>query len=121
MIYAGLIPGLSIAHKEFAEGLAPGCFGPGPGVGKSEIFGWEVFMTFLLVMTVYAAAVVKPGHGNTAPLAIGLSLYAAALTGKDLRLIGALCSMLVAAGETKSPLSEHKRMNFFGSKFGSIV
>jgi aquaporin TIP len=38
-------------------------------------------MTFLLVMTVYAAAVVKPGHGNTAPLAIGLSLYAAALTG----------------------------------------
>lgn len=41
----------------------------------------QVFMTFLLVMTVYAAAVVKPGHGNTAPLAIGLSLYAAALTG----------------------------------------
>jgi aquaporin TIP len=38
-------------------------------------------MTFLLVMTVYAAAVAKPGHGNTAPLAIGLSLYAAALTG----------------------------------------
>lgn len=32
-------------------------------------------------MTVYAAAVAKPGHGNTAPLAIGLSLYAAALTG----------------------------------------
>lgn len=41
----------------------------------------QVFMTFLLVMTVYAAAVAKPGHGNTAPLAIGLSLYAAALTG----------------------------------------
>ena len=39
-------------------------------------------MTFLLVMTVYAAAVVKPGHGNTAPLAIGLALYAAALTGE---------------------------------------
>jgi hypothetical protein len=38
--------------------------------------------TFLLVMTVYAAAVAKPGHGNTAPLAIGLSLYAAALTGE---------------------------------------
>jgi hypothetical protein len=41
-------------------------------------------MTFLLVMTVYAAAVAKPGHGNTAPLAIGLSLYAAALTGEQL-------------------------------------
>ena len=38
-------------------------------------------MTFLLVMTVYASAVAKPGHGNTAPLAIGLSLYAAAISG----------------------------------------
>lgn len=43
----------------------------------------QVFMTFLLVATVYAAAVAKPGHGNTAPLAIGLSLYAAALTGES--------------------------------------
>jgi aquaporin TIP len=43
--------------------------------------GWEMMMTFLLVMTVYAAAVTKPGLGNMAPLAIGLSLYAAALTG----------------------------------------
>lgn len=40
-------------------------------------------MTFLLVMTVYAAAVAKPGHGNTAPLAIGLSLYAAAISGEQ--------------------------------------
>jgi hypothetical protein len=32
-------------------------------------------------MTVYASAVIKPGHGNTAPLAIGLSLYAAAISG----------------------------------------
>lgn len=38
-------------------------------------------MTFLLVVTVYAAAVSKPGMGNTAPLAIGLSLYAAAISG----------------------------------------
>jgi aquaporin TIP len=41
-------------------------------------------MTFLLVMTVYAAAVAKPGHGNTAPLAIGLSLYAAAISGTQM-------------------------------------
>jgi glycerol uptake facilitator-like aquaporin len=43
----------------------------------------QVMMTFLLIMTVYASAVSKPGHGNTAPLAIGLSLYAAALTGES--------------------------------------
>lgn len=82
LIYTGLIPGLHLLTKEFEGGIAPGCFGPGPNVTKSEVFGWEVCMTFLLVMTVYAAAVAKPGHGNTAPLAIGLSLYAAALTGE---------------------------------------
>lgn len=83
LIYTGLIPGLSLLQKEFEGGIAPGCFGPGPNVTKAGIFGWEVCMTFLLVMTVYAAAVSKPGHGNTAPLAIGLSLYAAALTGEQ--------------------------------------
>lgn len=44
-------------------------------------------MTFFLVMTVYASAVARPNHGNTAPLAIGLSLYASALSGGD-RLLG---------------------------------
>uniref|UniRef100_A0A383W8G4 Aquaporin n=1 Tax=Tetradesmus obliquus TaxID=3088 RepID=A0A383W8G4_TETOB len=81
MIYAGLIPGLHIASTYRTGTIAPGCFGPGPDVTNGELFWWEVFMTFLLVATVYAAAVAKPGHGNTAPLAIGLSLYAAALTG----------------------------------------
>jgi glycerol uptake facilitator-like aquaporin len=81
LIYTGLIPGLSIAQKHFHGGLAPGCFGPAPGVTAAELFGWESLMTMLLVLTVYAAAVTKPGHGNAAPLAIGLSLYAAALTG----------------------------------------
>ncbi|KIZ06807.1 Aquaporin PIP1-2 [Monoraphidium neglectum] len=81
LIYTGLIPGLHLLQKDFQGGIAPGCFGPAPGVNNSEVFGWELLMTFLLVMTVYAAAVAKPGHGNTAPLAIGLSLYAAALTG----------------------------------------
>ena len=52
-------------------------------------------MTFLLVMTVYASAVAKPGHGNTAPLAIGLSLYAAAISGVFVRS-GACTSHFVA-------------------------
>ena len=82
IIYAALIPGLHIANKKFQGGTAPGCFGPAVGVTHAEVFGWEVMMTFLLVCTVYAAAVAKPGHGNTAPLAIGLALYAAALTGE---------------------------------------
>lgn len=86
LIYAGLIPGLTIGATHYTGEIAPGCFGPGVGVTHGELFWWEVFMTFLLVITVYAAAVAKPGHGNTAPLAIGLSLYAAALTGEQQRI-----------------------------------
>jgi glycerol uptake facilitator-like aquaporin len=77
LIYTALIPTLHLG----AGAGSPGCFGPSAGVTNSDVFGWEVMMTFLLVMTVYAAAVAKPGHGNTAPLAIGLSLYAAAISG----------------------------------------
>ncbi len=90
LIYAGLIPGLTVGATIRTGETAPGCFGPAAGVTNGELFWWEVFMTFLLVVTVYAAAVAKPGHGNTAPLAIGLSLYAAALTGVQLRLDGAV-------------------------------
>ncbi len=77
LIYTALIPALHIG----AGAGSPGCFGPAPGVTHGGVFGWETTMTFLLVMTVYASAVAKPGHGNTAPLAIGLSLYAAAISG----------------------------------------
>lgn len=78
LLYTSLIPTLHLG----AGAGSPGCFGPAPGVENGDVFGWEVMMTFLLVMTVYAAAVAKPGHGNTAPLAIGLSLYAAAISGR---------------------------------------
>lgn len=77
LIYAALIPQLHIGGGN----SSPGCFGPAQGTNWSEVFGWETMMTFSLVMTVYASAVSKPGHGNTAPLAIGLSLYAAAISG----------------------------------------
>ncbi|GLI61302.1 hypothetical protein VaNZ11_003656 [Volvox africanus] len=77
LIYTALIPTLRLG----AGAGSPGCFGPSAGVSNGDVFGWETMMTFLLVMTVYAAAVAKPGHGNTAPLAIGLSLYAAAISG----------------------------------------
>uniref|UniRef100_A0A7S0RKK3 Aquaporin n=1 Tax=Chlamydomonas leiostraca TaxID=1034604 RepID=A0A7S0RKK3_9CHLO len=77
LIYTSLIPALHIG----SGAGSPGCFAPANNTSKGGVFGWEMMMTFLLVMTVYAAAVAKPGHGNTAPLAIGLSLYAAAISG----------------------------------------
>uniref|UniRef100_A0A7S0Y899 Aquaporin n=1 Tax=Polytomella parva TaxID=51329 RepID=A0A7S0Y899_9CHLO len=77
LIYTALIPTLHIG----AGAGSPGCFGPAANVTLGDVFGWETMMTFLLVLTVYASAVAKPGHGNTAPLAIGLSLYASAISG----------------------------------------
>jgi hypothetical protein len=32
----------------------PGCFEPAKGLTKSQLFGWEVVMTFTLISAVYA-------------------------------------------------------------------
>jgi hypothetical protein len=63
---------------------APGCFDDtviGKGLTHSQLFGWEVGMTFTLLSVVYACGVAKPGHGSFTPLAVGLSLVACAGTG----------------------------------------
>jgi hypothetical protein len=39
LIYTGLIPGLHLLQKDFQGGIAPGCFGPAPGVNNSEVRG----------------------------------------------------------------------------------
>lgn len=38
-----------------------------------NLFGWEIIMTFLLIMVVYSS-VIAPGHGDMGPLAIGLTI-----------------------------------------------
>lgn len=62
----------------------PGCFTHEGGVTitKGQLFLWELIMTFVLVSTVYAVAVTKPGHGNIGPLAVGFSLFASAFIGE---------------------------------------
>jgi hypothetical protein len=63
---------------------APGCFDHtviGKGLTHSQLFGWEVVMTFTLISVVYACGVAKPGHGSFTPLVVGLSLVACAGTG----------------------------------------
>jgi glycerol uptake facilitator-like aquaporin len=61
-----------------------GCFDDtvvSPEITHSQLFGWEVVMTFTLISVVYACGVAKPGHGSFTPLAVGLSLVACAGTG----------------------------------------
>lgn len=81
LMYSALIPGLWPGMPTFQDGTSPGCFHPSNGINLGHAFMWEALMTMLLVLTVYGTAACKPGHGSLAPLAIGLSLYAAALTG----------------------------------------
>eukprot|EP00775_Hariotina_reticulata_P011074 gene11074-11230_t len=50
-------------------------------VTLSQAFGWEVLMTFLLLVTIYSVAVGEPSFGIVGPLAIGLALWAVALVG----------------------------------------
>ncbi|WIA18173.1 hypothetical protein OEZ85_009647 [Tetradesmus obliquus] len=80
LLVAGLVPGVSVGMGDGA----PGCFDStiiGKGLSHSQLFGWEVGMTFTLLSVVYACGVAKPGHGSFTPLAVGLSLVACAGTG----------------------------------------
>ncbi|KAF8061944.1 Nodulin-26 [Scenedesmus sp. PABB004] len=80
MLVAGLVPGVYVGMGDGA----PGCFDPtvvGKGLTHSQLFGWEVVMTFTLISVVYACGVAKPGHGSFTPLVVGLSLVACAGTG----------------------------------------
>jgi glycerol uptake facilitator-like aquaporin len=99
LLVAGLVPG---AYVGMGDG-APGCFDStiiGKDLTPSQLFGWEVGMTFTLLSVVYACGVAKPGHGSFTPLAVGLSLVACAGTGRLLisaqRLQCSLSTMLMS-------------------------
>ena len=80
-VLSALVPG---AYVNMGDG-GPGCFDRKGAVGKgmtnTQIFGWELVMTFTLISCVYACGVAKPGHGSFTPLAVGLSLLACAGAG----------------------------------------
>lgn len=38
-----------------------------------NLFGWEIIMTFVLIMVIYSA-VIAPGHGDVGPLVIGFTV-----------------------------------------------
>lgn len=50
-------------------------------ISLGQAFGWELLMTFLLLVTIYSVAVGEPSFGIVGPLAIGMALWAAALAG----------------------------------------
>ncbi len=45
------------------------------------LLSWETLLTFLFIQVMYASIFIRPGHGDAAPLAAGLALFAALSTG----------------------------------------
>lgn len=81
LLVCGLYPGVSIGQGDGA----PGCFDKtviDPRLTHSQLFGWEVVMTFTLISVVFACGIAKPGHGSFTPLVVGLSLVTCAGTGE---------------------------------------
>lgn len=79
LVLVGLVPGAAIGMGN----SGPGCFGPGAGqaVNNAQLFGWELFGTFILVSVIYAVAIGPNSFGNVAPLAVGLTLTGAIFMG----------------------------------------
>lgn len=57
------------------DNAGPGCRAALPTPAYGAVFVLELAGTFLLVSTICAAAVAKPGFGDAAPFAIGLSIF----------------------------------------------
>jgi len=80
LLAAGLLPGKYVGMGNGG----PGCFDDttiSPDITRSQLFGWEVMMTFTLISVVYACGIAEPGHGSFTPLVVGLSLTACAMSG----------------------------------------
>ena len=62
-----------------------GCFASSvfepTGSGAVRMVFWELIMTYVLVMVIYAVEVNKKGDTNTAPIAIGFTVWACATCG----------------------------------------
>jgi glycerol uptake facilitator-like aquaporin len=90
---AALVPGLHIgaqvtsyrsgaALDNLLAGPADGCFLPDGELTNAQIWGWEAAGTFCFLVPIFSVVWYtqhKSGYGNTGPIMVGLSLYAAAM------------------------------------------
>lgn len=80
-----------------------GCFAPNPTISGLQVMGWEAICTFGFILPIFSVVWYtqsKNGYGNTGPIIVGLSLYAAASaasqwTGGALNPARALASSVV--------------------------
>ena len=79
LLNCALLPDVSLGMGN----AGPGCFTHliNRPITIGQLFGWELIMTTLLIMVVYAVTVHRPGFGIVGPMAVGLTLFACACTG----------------------------------------
>lgn len=75
LLVAGLVPQAYVGMGN--SGI--GCFTAAGGINRGQLFGWELFSTFILVSTVFAVAIGKPNFGIAGPFIVGVALWAMAL------------------------------------------
>ena len=101
-----LVPGLRVGGDTATStyGELAGCFAPkSPPLSSLYVFGWEAVGTFCFILPIFSVVWYtqsKSGYGNTGPIIVGLSLYAAATavgpwTGAALNPARAVASQLV--------------------------
>jgi glycerol uptake facilitator-like aquaporin len=79
-----LVPGLSVGGDTSVSRPAmalSGCFTPAPDISGIDVLGWEAVCTFCFILPIFSVVWYtqsKSGYGNTGPIIVGLSLYAAA-------------------------------------------
>lgn len=78
----GGLAGATSSHLFFGRGTY--CLGlkGDTVIGGWELFSWELIMTFVLILAVYAA-IIPPGHGDMGPSAIGLTITGLMWAGKS--------------------------------------
>ena len=82
---AWLVPGLYVRDDVSllrGDGIfQDGCFVPHAELAKRQVWGWEAACTFCFLVPIFSVVWYtqhKSGYGNTGPIIVGLSLYAAA-------------------------------------------
>ncbi len=79
LLVAALSSDLSVGDPVVSSGS--GCFVPLAKLSGVQVMGWEALCTFSFILPIFSVVwytQCKNGYGNTGPIIVGLSLYAAA-------------------------------------------
>jgi glycerol uptake facilitator-like aquaporin len=112
LLSPGLAIGQSFDSSDLAMASAAGCFVPDARLSNAHVFGWEAVGSFCFFVPIFSVVWYtqnKSGYGNTGPIMVGLSLFAAALaagprTGAALNPARAVASAVVVRCPSDSSL-----------------